>query len=40
MALKRFDEQFEFDKTRDWKPVQIYLLVICVSVLAVAILIL
>jgi hypothetical protein len=38
-ALKRFDEQFEFEKTRDWKPVQIYLLVIIVSILAVAVLI-
>lgn len=40
MALKRFDEQFHFEKTRDWKPVQIYLLVICVSLVAVAVLIL
>lgn len=40
MALKRFDEHHEFDKTRDWKPIQIYLLVIVVSLLAVAVLVL
>lgn len=40
MALKRFDEHYEFDKARDWKPIQLYLLVIVVSVLAVAVLVL
>lgn len=40
MALKRFDELHEFEKTRDWKPVQIYLLVLVVSLVAVTILIL
>lgn len=38
MALKRFDELYEFEKPRDWKPVQIYLLVICISFLVVAVL--
>jgi hypothetical protein len=40
MALKRFDEHNEFEKPRDCKPLQIYLLVICISFLAVAVLVL